>query len=77
MRLKLKQVWLMMMLLFAFVALMSGQDAAKESVNVAGKWAVSIQGQRGSRTQNMTIQQDGTKISGSIQGIAATRNFRG
>jgi hypothetical protein len=75
--LKLHQTWLVMMLLFALAPLIRSQDAAKEPVNVAGKWTVSIQGQRGSRTQNMVIQQDGTKISGTIQGDHGTQELQG
>ena len=77
MRLKLRQAWPVMMLLFCSCALMRGQEAARESVNVNGKWTVSIQGQRGPRTQNMTIQQDGTKISGSIQGDRGDQELQG
>jgi hypothetical protein len=75
--LKLHQTWLVMMLLFALAAVMRGQDATTEPANVAGKWTISIQGQRGSRTQNMAIQQDGTKISGSIQGDRGDQELQG
>ena len=67
-RLKLQQEWLVMILLLLLVPPMKSQDTAKEAVTVTGKWTVSIQGQRGPRTQKMTLQQDGNKISGSVQG---------
>jgi hypothetical protein len=53
------------------------QDSTKDIAKVSGKWTVSTQGQRGSRTQPMTIQQDGNKISGSIEGDRGDDQFQG
>jgi hypothetical protein len=52
------------------IAQNSAHHTAEETINVAGKWTVSAQGQghHGGGTQNMTIQQAGNKISGNIQG---------
>ena len=43
----------------------------------APKWTVSTQGHHGSRTQHVTIQQDGNKISGSIGGDRGDDQFQG
>ena len=77
MRLKLQQQWLVMILLLVLVPPMKSQDTAKEAVTVTGKWTVSIQGQHGPRTQKMTLQQDGNKISGSIQGNGGDQDLQG
>jgi hypothetical protein len=53
------------------------QDSTNEIAKVSGKWTVSTQGRRGSRTQHMTIQQDGNKISGSIEGYRGDDQFQG
>jgi hypothetical protein len=77
MRVSLRQLWVLI-IVFTFIVLVSAaQDATKETVSVAGKWSVSIQGQRGSRTQKMTIQQDGNNISGNIQGDRGDQELHG
>jgi hypothetical protein len=73
---------LSIVVLFAGTALLSvaqDSDAAKETVNVAGKWTISTQGHHGSGTQKqkMIIRQDGNKISGSIQGDQLQGNVDG
>jgi hypothetical protein len=75
--LKLRQVWLVTMMLFTLATFMRGQDAAEETASAAGTWTVSIQAQHGSRTQKMTVQQDGTKISGSVQGYGGDNELQG
>jgi hypothetical protein len=76
MRLKFRQLCITAAL-FGATVFMSAQDTANETVNVVGTWTVSTQGQRGSRTQKMTLQQDGSKISGSIQGDRGSNELQG
>ena len=42
--------------------------AAEESAKVAGTWEMTSQGRRGTRTQTLTIQQDGNTIKGTVKG---------
>ena len=50
------------------VALGSKAIAADEPANVAGTWEMTSQGPRGTRTQTLTISQDGTTIKGAMKG---------
>jgi len=52
------------LLIFSVAHIASAQDA-----NVAGSWDLSAAGRNGNtRTQTLTLQQDGTKLTGSISG---------
>jgi hypothetical protein len=42
--------------------------AADEPAKVAGTWEMTVEGPRGTRTQTLTIQQDGNKIKGTLAG---------
>ena len=42
--------------------------AADEPAKVAGTWEMTFEGPRGTRTQTLTIQQDGSTIKGTITG---------
>ena len=42
--------------------------AADESAKVAGTWEMTFEGPRGTRTQTLTIQQDGSTIKGTVKG---------
>lgn len=42
--------------------------AADEPANVAGTWEMTSGGPRGTRTQTLTINQDGTTIKGTLKG---------
>jgi hypothetical protein len=42
--------------------------AAEEPAKVAGSWELTFEGPRGTRTQTLTIQQDGSKIKGTLTG---------
>jgi hypothetical protein len=42
--------------------------AADEPAKVAGTWEMTSQSPRGSRTQTMTVTQDGATIKGTIKG---------
>jgi hypothetical protein len=52
-----------------------GQDAA--TANVSGNWSVSTQGQHGSGTHKMTIEQDGSTISGSLESDRGDEDLQG
>lgn len=49
-------------LAFALVA------AAQEPAKVAGSWELSMEGPQGTMTQNMTLEEDGKTIKGTIKG---------
>lgn len=51
-------------LTLSFAMATVAQDAAK----VAGNWDVSMTTQRGSFTQQLTLQQDGGKLTGTMKG---------
>ena len=42
--------------------------AADEPAKVAGAWEMTSESPRGTRTQTLTIQQDGSTIKGTIEG---------
>jgi len=42
--------------------------AADEPAKVAGTWEMTYEGPRGTRTQTLTIQQDGSTIKGTAKG---------
>jgi hypothetical protein len=42
--------------------------AATEPADVAGNWQLAWQGRQGSQQGTLTIQQDGSKLSGTMQG---------
>ncbi|MFB3923478.1 MAG: hypothetical protein ACE145_17285 [Terriglobia bacterium] len=42
--------------------------AADEPAKVAGTWEMTAQGRRGTRTQTLVFQQDGSTIKGTIKG---------
>ena len=42
--------------------------AAGEPAKVAGTWEMTFEGPRGTRTQTLTIQQDGSTIKGTVKG---------
>ena len=42
--------------------------AADEPAKVAGTWEMTFEGPRGTRTQTLTIQQDGSAIKGTAKG---------
>ena len=55
----------------------AAQDTATEAANVSGNWTISIQGERGARTQTMSIQQDGKTLSGSVQDDRGKEDLQG
>jgi hypothetical protein len=42
--------------------------AAEEPAKVAGSWELTFEGPRGTRAQTLVIQQDGSKIKGTLTG---------
>ena len=52
-------------------------SAADEPANVAGAWEMSSQGPNGPMTQTLTIQQDGSKIKGTLTGRRGDTPFEG
>ena len=42
--------------------------AADEPAKVAGTWEMTFEGPMGTRTQTLTIQQDGSTIKGTVKG---------
>ena len=55
----------------------AAQDTATEAANVSGNWTISIQGERGARTETMSIQQDGKTLSGSVQDDRGKEDLQG
>lgn len=51
--------------------------AAPKAANVAGTWELSMQGRRGTVTETLTIEQDGDKIKGTLEGRRGSSNFEG
>lgn len=43
-------------------------SAAQKAANVAGKWEMTSEGRQGPTTATMTIEQNGDKIKGTLQG---------
>jgi hypothetical protein len=63
------------LLLWAGAAIAAGQ--AGQSAKVAGNWSMTIHTQRGAFNQTMTIQQEGNKIKGTLQGRRGDTRFHG
>ncbi len=53
------------------------QKPDKAAVNVAGKWAMTMEMSMGTATPSLDLQQDGTKISGSYTGRYGTFPLEG
>jgi D-glucosaminate-6-phosphate ammonia-lyase len=77
MRLIFRQICLFATIFAATVSVVVAQDAATEPANVSGNWTVSIQGERGARTQKMSIEQDGKNLAGSIQDDRGKEELQG
>lgn len=59
------------------VSTLLAQDSAQgsdQSANVAGTWELSFQGRRGPMQATLTLQQNGTKVSGTLAGLGRMRN---
>ncbi|HXN24415.1 MAG TPA: hypothetical protein VOA41_16875 [Candidatus Dormibacteraeota bacterium] len=61
---------------FALVSVMGAQRAADTS-KVAGSWEMTSEGPQGTVAQTITIEQDGSKIKGTIKGARGEAPFDG
>ena len=50
---------------------------ADEPAKVAGTWEMTVEGPNGTRTQTLSIQQDGSTIKGTITGRRGESPFEG
>ena len=67
----MKRKFTLLGLVFAFGMLLAwggAAIAADEPAKVAGIWEMASQSPRGTRTQTLTIQQDGSTIKGTVKG---------
>lgn len=55
----------------------NSSHAGGEPIKVAGNWIVSTEEHHGPGKRNMTLQQDGNKVSGSIQGEQGDDKLQG
>lgn len=55
-------------LAFGILVMGAGKALADEPANVTGTWEITSQSQRGTMTQTLTIQQDGSSLKGSLTG---------
>ncbi len=51
--------------------------AADEFAKVAGTWELSMKGREGTITQTLTIEQDASKIKGTLKGERGDSDFEG
>jgi hypothetical protein len=51
--------------------------AADEPAKVGGTWEMTSEGRRGTMTQTLTIQQDGSTIKGTLKGERGESQFDG
>ena len=66
---KRKRTFLALVLACGVLLAWSGAAiAADEPAKVAGTWEMTAQGRRGTRTQTLTIEQNGSTIKGTVKG---------
>lgn len=75
MQLNLSRICIAVALFTGIILPVAGQDPA--TANVSGNWSVSTQGQRGSGTHKMTINQDGSKMSGTLESDRGDEDLQG
>jgi hypothetical protein len=63
-----KHFFLIFVLAFGLSSCLLAQDAASQPTNVAGKWQMSWQGRDGARQGTLQLQQDGSKLTGTMDG---------
>jgi len=63
--------------LCALALLVGDAVHAQEPANVAGKWELSMEGRQGPVTQELTIEQTGEKIKGTLKGPRGESAFEG
>jgi hypothetical protein len=62
---------LIFVLAFGLTSCLLAQDAAQgetQPANVAGKWQMSWQGRNGAKQATLQLQQDGSKLTGTMDG---------
>jgi hypothetical protein len=69
-------ICLVVLCAFALVSAMGAQAPADAS-KVAGSWEMTSEGPQGMVTQTLTIEQDGSKIKGTIKGQRGETPFEG
>jgi len=62
--------FLVLVLAFGLTSCLLAQDAAQgnQPANVAGQWLMSWQGRDGARQGKLQLQQDGSKLTGTLDG---------
>ena len=50
------------------VLYLGGAVKAQDAAKVAGSWDLSSQGRQGNVTQTLTLEQNGTKLTGTLKG---------
>ena len=60
--------WALALACGVFLAWIGTAIAADEPVKVAGTWEMTSQSRRGTRTQTLTLEQDGGTIKGMVKG---------
>ncbi|MGH9354377.1 MAG: hypothetical protein ACRD2G_19790 [Terriglobia bacterium] len=69
---------LLAVLVCGLMVMLCGVGIAQDQpANVAGSWALSATTQRGTFTEAMTIQQDGSTIKGTLKGRRGETPFTG
>ncbi|MFZ0286913.1 MAG: hypothetical protein WAL32_16925 [Terriglobales bacterium] len=66
-----KHFALIAVLAFGMASCLLAQDSAQgnsQPANVAGKWQMSWQGRHGTREATLQLQQDGAKLTGTLDG---------
>ncbi|MGA7382725.1 MAG: hypothetical protein WBX03_17885 [Terriglobales bacterium] len=66
-----KHLYLILVLAFGLTTCLLAQDAApgnSQPANVAGQWLMSWQGRDGARQGKLQLQQDGSKLTGTLDG---------
>ena len=74
----MKRIAICLVALCAFaLAYATRAQTTPDAPDVAGTWEMSSQGPQGTMNQTLTIQQDGTKIKGTIKGQRGEAPFEG
>jgi len=66
-----RHLFLVFVLVFGLTSCLLAQDAAQgdsQPANVAGKWTMSWQGRDGAKQGALQLQQDGSKLTGTMDG---------
>jgi len=75
-----KRIAFVFVMALGLTTLLAAQDSSQDSsqpANVAGKWQLSSQGRQGARQSTLDLQQDGDKLTGTLEGERGTANITG